>query len=475
MTAYLERPGRNESEPVQRLASESALRQARLVAPFGRALLVVLSVLEMYGAGRGLDEQALVVVALLAVTWLLALRFGRAVSPAPLGPAVATAMGGLAGFVLLSMETLWLPPVELSPARALAMTATVVLLVGIWDCVLHHTAAARRRVLVVGTTVAADLVARETAHEAAPLDVVGLVPECAETQPREVDVPVLGDLEGLAEVIEAMHPDVVVVSDGVESESAVDLLLDVPTAGFRVVGFTSFFEHALGRVPVSSLRASWFVSILHLRQHTYSRWSKRAFDLAVALVGLVLSAPVIAVVALLLAPSGAVLYRQTRVGERGRRFTIVKFRTMAVDAEADGAVWSRDADPRVTRIGRILRRSHLDELPQLLNVLRGDMSIVGPRPERPEFVELLEEQVPFWHRRLLVKPGVTGWAQLKGGYASDCEAMADKLSYDLWYLRNRTVLVDIAICAATAIQMLCALVPGGRGGRLAEPVDLEAR
>jgi lipopolysaccharide/colanic/teichoic acid biosynthesis glycosyltransferase len=165
-------------------------------------------------------------------------------------------------------------------------------------------------------------------------------------------------------------------------------------------------------------------------------------------------------IALFLAPSGTVLYRQTRLGERGRLFTIVKFRTMRDEAEADGhARWSTSHDPRVTSLGRILRKAHLDELPQLLNVLRGDMSMVGPRPERPEFVELLEREVPFWHRRLLVKPGVTGWAQLKGGYASDCEAMAEKLSYDLWYLRNRNVIVDLAICAATGISMIRALVP----------------
>jgi lipopolysaccharide/colanic/teichoic acid biosynthesis glycosyltransferase len=270
---------------------------------------------------------------------------------------------------------------------------------------------------------------------------------------------VLGGLDALSELVEELHPDVVVVSDGAECESALERLLDVPRDGFRVVGMTSFFEHALGRVPLVNLRPSWFLSVLHVRRRGYTRWSKRAFDFVAAIVALVLALPVMAVIVAALAPTGCIFYRQTRLGERGRRFTILKFRTMSTSAEENGAVWwSGEADPRVTRLGRILRRAHLDELPQLVNVLRGDMSMVGPRPERPEFVELLEERVPFWHRRLLVKPGVTGWAQLKGGYASDCEAMAAKLSYDLWYLRNSNLLVDVSICAATAFQMVGSLV-----------------
>jgi exopolysaccharide biosynthesis polyprenyl glycosylphosphotransferase len=452
------------------LLSRDELRRTRAAVQAGRLTLVAVSVLGVYAAGRGARTDELLVVALLTTTWLLALRLGRLVSPEALGPAVATTLGTLAGFVVVSSLSVLLPPVELSPARSLAMAAAVLCFVGVWESVVHRTTAGRRRVLVVGTPVAAEAVVRETSRAEAPVDVLGLVPECA--VPAGCGVPVVGKLDGLSELVDRLQPDLVVVSDGVECETAIERLLDVPTDGFRVVGFTSFFEHALGRVPLSNLRASWFMSILHLRRHAYTRWSKRAFDVVSAATALVLAAPLLAIVALLLAPSGSVLYRQTRLGERGRRFTIVKFRTMADGAEAAGeAVWSNDDDPRVTRMGRVLRRAHLDELPQLVNVLRGDMSMVGPRPERPEFVDLLEREVPFWHRRLLVKPGVTGWAQLKGGYASDCEAMADKLSYDLWYLRNCTVLVDVAICAATALQMLTGLLGGHREARLAGPAD----
>ena len=177
---------------------------------------------------------------------------------------------------------------------------------------------------------------------------------------------------------------------------------------------------------------------------------------ALASFALLVLAPVLVVAALLVATTrGPIVFRQTRIGERGRLFTIYKFRTMRADAEqAGGAVWASAGDPRATRIGSMLRRTHLDELPQLLNVLRGDMSIVGPRPERPEFVELLEAVVPSWRRRLLVKPGITGWAQVRSGYAADPESTAVKLSYDLWYLRHRNLVIDLAVCAKTFFIVL---------------------
>jgi lipopolysaccharide/colanic/teichoic acid biosynthesis glycosyltransferase len=176
----------------------------------------------------------------------------------------------------------------------------------------------------------------------------------------------------------------------------------------------------------------------------------------------VLAAPIFLLVAIAVRLSGRpVLIKQTRLGERGIRFDMYKFRTMIPAGEPVGiARWAAENDPRVTRVGRVLRRTRLDELPQLWNVIRGQMSIVGPRPERPEFIRVLEESIPFWNRRLLVKPGITGWAQIRGGYAADREGMATKLSYDLWYIRNRTLLLDVAICAKT-----CLTVVTGTGAR----------
>jgi lipopolysaccharide/colanic/teichoic acid biosynthesis glycosyltransferase len=193
------------------------------------------------------------------------------------------------------------------------------------------------------------------------------------------------------------------------------------------------------------------MSILHLYQRPYSRFTKRTFDLVGATIMLAVALPLLPVIALLVRlTTGPVILRQMRVGEHGKLFTIYKFRTMRSDAEAHGrAVWASEGDPRATWLGMFLRRVRLDELPQLWNVLLGDMSIVGPRPERPEFLEELEAKVPFWTRRQLIKPGITGWAQIRRGYTADMTGSTDKLSYDLWYLRHRTLLVDFAICLHT--------------------------
>jgi exopolysaccharide biosynthesis polyprenyl glycosylphosphotransferase len=193
-----------------------------------------------------------------------------------------------------------------------------------------------------------------------------------------------------------------------------------------------------------------------LYRRPYSQFAKRTFDVTVSLVLGLLVCPVLPVLALLVRRSGPVIFRQVRLGEGGRPFTIYKFRTMRVDAEANGAVWASEHDPRITPVGRFLRKMRLDELPQLWNVLRGEMSIVGPRPERPEFVAQLEAEVPFWGRRHLVKPGVTGWAQVRRGYTADAAGTGDKLSYDLWYLRHRSLVVDLAICVKTFSTLVTA-------------------
>jgi lipopolysaccharide/colanic/teichoic acid biosynthesis glycosyltransferase len=193
------------------------------------------------------------------------------------------------------------------------------------------------------------------------------------------------------------------------------------------------------------------MSVLHLYQRPYSRAAKRVFDVAVASATLFLVAPVLGCAALFVRLSGRpVIYTQRRVGEGGRIFTIYKLRTMHVDAEQEGqAEWAKERDPRVTRVGRLLRRTRFDELPQAWNVLKGDMSIVGPRPERPEFCALLDEAIPYWQHRLLLKPGITGWAQLCNGYSADDVSTEQKLSYDFWYLRHRSLLLDVIICLKT--------------------------
>jgi exopolysaccharide biosynthesis polyprenyl glycosylphosphotransferase len=289
--------------------------------------------------------------------------------------------------------------------------------------------------------------------------VVGTVAEGQSVEPIH-GAPALGTIDDLKGIVETYRPDVVVLADDSAQEPALNRLLEAPQSGFKVATVASFLEYAVGRVPLKCLPPSWFLSILHLRQRPYSTAAKRGFDVVVAALGLIATAPVAAVIAgLVRLTPGPVIYRQIRVGQGGKPFTMYKFRTMRADAEEGGKpVFAAEHDPRTTRLGRVLRMTHLDELPQLWDVLKGDMSIVGPRPERPEFVPMLEAAVPYFTRRLLIKPGITGWAQLRSDYACDCDSAADKLSYDLWYLRNRNLLVDLAICAKTFTSIV--LRPG---------------
>ena len=184
---------------------------------------------------------------------------------------------------------------------------------------------------------------------------------------------------------------------------------------------------------------------------------KRGFDLALAAIGFVLAAPftLLTALAVYLDSDGPILYCQERVGEHGRVFTVYKFRSMRVDAEKAGTpIWARDQDDRVTRVGRIIRLTRLDELPQLWNVLRGDMSFVGPRPERPFFVEQLEKEIPFYQQRHSVKPGLTGWAQVKYQYGSSIEDAMEKLRYDLYYIKHLSIALDLSIVFDTVKVIL---------------------
>jgi len=265
------------------------------------------------------------------------------------------------------------------------------------------------------------------------------------------------DVDGVAthqleDLVSKERPDLVVLTETVGRDEALDRLLRVRAPSFRVVSLDHFSEWIYGRVSVSTVSPMWFMSLLHAYSRPYSRLTKRAFDLSLAGLALAVAWPAMLLIALLvrLSGPGPILYRQTRAGEAGVPFDILKFRTMADGAEADGkAAWAEEKDPRVTRLGRTLRRYRLDEIPQIWNVLRGEMSVVGPRPERPEFVALLEREIPHWSRRHLVKPGVTGWAQIRHGYTADPLGAAEKLAYDLYYIKHRGVLLDLMIVLRT--------------------------
>jgi exopolysaccharide biosynthesis polyprenyl glycosylphosphotransferase len=216
----------------------------------------------------------------------------------------------------------------------------------------------------------------------------------------------------------------------------------------------SVYEEYTGKIALENLRPSWLVFSTGFRKTRILIGMKRAFDLVAAVCGLILSLPLTVVTAILVkldSPRDPVFYHQERVGLNGATFTIHKFRTMRSDAEAtSGPVWSAgDQDPRITRVGRLLRKTRLDEIPQLWNVLLGDMSLIGPRPERPSFVEKLTKQIPFYGQRHVVKPGVTGWAQVRYAYGASVEDSLEKMQYDLYYVKHMSLTFDLLIALET--------------------------
>jgi sugar transferase (PEP-CTERM system associated) len=246
--------------------------------------------------------------------------------------------------------------------------------------------------------------------------------------------------------------EIVVALDDRRGTLPVRELLHCRIQGFRVVDAVSFLERETGRVDVDVVRPSWLIFSEGFAKNVFHDAIKRGFDLCVATLGLVVAAPLFALLipAIRMESPGPAFYKQRRVGLGGRSFTIVKFRSMRADAERYGrAQWAAAADPRVTRLGRWLRRTRLDELPQLLNVLRGEMSFIGPRPERPEFVAELAADIPYYNERHRIRPGLTGWAQVNYKYGNSTEDSREKLRYDLYYLKNRSIFLDFVILSQT--------------------------
>ncbi len=441
------------------IAREPArLDGVKLVALTGGAAVVWLAVSVPYLSQRPVTGLGLAAITLLAAIWIVTLRSAFAAGKGTIGTGLSAAVGCATGLVIAGAIDPWFPGLQLGPVGLLGISVGIFASASIWEWFVRQTSVGRTSVLVVGSEELATGIAEEMRRTGSGFHLLGRIGACRSSDVR-AEVPCLGGLPELARVVEAQRPDIVVLTDEASYKLVVDRLLDVSGAGFRIAGLATFFEYAFGRVPLPHLTPAWFMGVLHLRQHVYARWSKRAFDILVASIGLLLVAPLLPVIAFLVwRTDGPMIYRQTRLGEGGRAFTVYKFRTMVCDAEApDQPQWATECDQRATPIGRFLRRTHLDEIPQLWNVLKGDMSMVGPRPERPEFVQMLEASTPFWSRRLLIKPGVTGWAQICSGYAADCEASADKLSYDLWYIRHRNLAVDVAVCLKTATLLLSSL------------------
>ena len=320
----------------------------------------------------------------------------------------------------------------------------------------------RERLLLVGTGQAAVDLARELFDRRYELgvEIVGFVdPDPARVGAPVINPGVIGVIEDIPEIVRARAVDRVVVSlADARGKLPMDKLLDMRLDGVAFDHLPSLYEKYTGKIAVENLRPSWLIFSDGFRKSRLLTLSKRTLDVAASLIGMILAAPAMALVAVAvrLTSPGPVLYHQTRVGLNGHLFTVHKFRTMRLDAEAaTGPVWaSKAGDPRVTPIGRFLRRTRLDELPQLWNVLIGEMSFVGPRPERPEFVGELTKQIPYYRQRHFVRPGITGWAQVRYTYGASVEDALQKLQYDLYYIKNFSIPLDLFIILQTVKTVL---------------------
>ena len=316
----------------------------------------------------------------------------------------------------------------------------------------------RDRLLLVGDSPLLELIAEHCAsHPEHGLQVMGYLDDRPESAASR-SVKYLGDLHQLRSIVTATNPSRIVVGLS-ERRNRVPVadLLELRFAGNLIEEVADTFEQACGRVSLQNLRPSQLIYSGELGPRRKNLFYQSLFNLIVATVVLIGAAPIMLLTALAvwLSSRGPVFYRQVRVGLDGIPFTLFKFRSMQVDAEAaTGAVWAAKDDPRVTRVGRFIRKTRFDELPQLVNVLRGDMSLVGPRPERPEFVRALTEQIPYYRQRHCVRPGITGWAQINYKYSDTIEDTITKLEFDLYYIKNMAFTLDCFIIFHTVKAML---------------------
>jgi len=368
-----------------------------------------------------------------------------------------------AASLVLALLYYWFPDMVVGRGVFAVAAALVVTLVFGWRIAFEWTSrhvAPQERLLVVGTNEAAARLGQEL-HRRTDLgaEIVGFI----DPDPAMVGMPVfnpgvIGTIEDIPAIVRARNIDQVVVSlADARGRLPMDKLLEMKLDGVKFAHLASVYEKYTGKIAVDNLRPSWLIFSDGFKKSRLQDLLKRTLDLCLAVTGLALMLPVMGLVAIAvkLSSRGPALYHQERVGLHGRVFVIHKFRSMRADAEKDsGAVWAQAGDNRVTAVGRVIRRTRLDELPQLWNVLCGHMSMVGPRPERPEFVAGLKQQIPYYGQRHVVRPGVTGWAQVRYTYGASVEDALMKLQYDLYYIKNRSLAFDLFIIAKTVKTVL---------------------
>jgi sugar transferase (PEP-CTERM system associated) len=311
------------------------------------------------------------------------------------------------------------------------------------------------RVLIVGLQSIGKLIAEELFRQKKlGMEVIGFIGSKPGTltlsygNPTRVSLPIFQPRSLVALYDEQNVSRVLLAGDKAETELFAHELLLLRARGLRVEDCHSFYERLVSKIAVTGLSPEWLIRSEGFRRGRLVIVTKRMIDMTASAVGLLLSAPIVLItaIAVKLDSPGPVLYRQERVGQREELFTIYKFRSMSQDAETTiGPVWASQDDPRVTRMGKLIRKLRIDEIPQMVNVLKGDMSFVGPRPERPFFVKTLSEKIPYYHLRHSVKPGITGWAQISYPYGDSEDAAVEKLQYDLYYIKHMSALLDLQI------------------------------
>jgi sugar transferase (PEP-CTERM system associated) len=354
----------------------------------------------------------------------------------------------------------WFPALVIGRGVSIIAASLVIPLITTWRAIfewLSRRAGPRERLLLVGTSPATVDLAKELfgrRHELG-VEIVGFIdPDPSRVGAQLLNPGIVGTIDDIPSIVRSKDVDRVVVSlSDARGTLPMDKLLEMKLEGVSFDHLASVYEEYTGKIAVENLRPSWLIFSDGFRKSRLVSALKRVLDIAFACIGLVLAFPLMAITALAvrLTSPGPVLYHQQRVGRHGHVFTVHKFRSMRVNAEAEtGPVWAAKAgDPRVTAIGGLLRRARLDELPQLWNVLKGDMSFVGPRPERPEFVADLTRQIPFYGQRHILRPGLTGWAQVCYTYGCTTEDALQKLQFDLYYIKNLSIALDLFIIIQT--------------------------
>ena len=334
------------------------------------------------------------------------------------------------------------------------MVATVLLLYQVLVGQSLTTRLTRRKVLVYGTGARALMVGERVKQPSSNADFMGYYASPNEREHEVSTFGTLGESQSLTDLVRETGVDEIVVALSERRGGSMPMreLLDCKLSGVQVVDIATYFEQTAGQIRLDAMSAGWLIFGEGFDQGFWRTTVKRLFDIVCALLLLLLASPLMLVTALVirLETPGGIFYRQERVGLDGQTFDVVKFRSMRSDAEKDGVPrWATAGDSRVTRVGKVIRKLRIDELPQLLSVLLGHMSLVGPRPERPYFVDKLTQDIPFYAVRHSVKPGVTGWAQVSYQYGSSQEDTINKLQYDLYYVKNHSLFLDLVILIET--------------------------